>query len=385
MSENEVSSNHRTTSSNPKKTRLSLVERQQQLLEEKGFSKPSKAVTATSTASSKNSDADHGAGAARRGGLLSRADETLIRRGRGNATSASRKAIQPEEPDGAELQGASGDDRPGGATGGATQQQDDTASVATTRRSTWSAAPSLHPSVAASGKAFSLACSETTIGAGDETMYWDYQHRLAQRSDLGHMCRECRKPFTQVGEPITERRGSRISTRYHAECFSGYADPRSQARSSTHEGRLAGTQFEAAPDGPFSKMRTQSHFSGGTTGKSVGAQMAMGRLSFARSSRGVDTTSGLMQQEGDLQHQNLRASSSRVTGGDGTGSDLTADRLALLDSEQHAMRGGGKLKVTLEDMLGIFCTKQQEFRSEDSEHARKDHRGNSTRARLRRP
>tara|TARA_B110001452_G_scaffold30633_1_gene24013 strand:- start:108 stop:743 length:636 start_codon:yes stop_codon:yes gene_type:complete len=121
---------------------------------------------------------------------------------------------------------------------------------------------SLHPSVA--GSACSMACSEATIGAGDDTGYWDYKHREATRSDLGHNCRECRKPFSRIGEPITERRGARTSMRYHAECFSGFADPRSQASSSHHTGRCAGTQFEAAPQRKAgTKMRSSAHFEGG--------------------------------------------------------------------------------------------------------------------------
>lgn len=48
---------------------------------------------------------------------------------------------------------------------------------------------------------------------------------------------------------------------YHAECFSGFADPRSQAASSHHVGRLAGTQLQAAPTAKAaSKMRTAAHF-----------------------------------------------------------------------------------------------------------------------------
>ena len=38
--------------------------------------------------------------------------------------------------------------------------------------------------------------------------------------------------------------------------FSGFADPRSQMRSSFHEGHLVGTQLEAAPDNVSGKMRT---------------------------------------------------------------------------------------------------------------------------------
>jgi len=57
-------------------------------------------------------------------------------------------------------------------------------------------APSMHPSLAGS-VARSQACSESTIGAGDSTKYWDYQHRVTMRSDLGHKCRECRMPFSK--------------------------------------------------------------------------------------------------------------------------------------------------------------------------------------------
>ena len=121
---------------------------------------------------------------------------------------------------------------------------------------------SLHPSIA--GTAISMACSEVTIGAGDDTGYWDYKHRESTRSDLGHNCRECREPFRAIGEPMTERRGARVSMRYHAECFSGFADPRSQATSSHHVGRLAGSQFEAAPRRKAdSKMRSAAHFGHG--------------------------------------------------------------------------------------------------------------------------
>jgi hypothetical protein len=152
-------------------------------------------------------------------------------------------------------------------------------------------APSMHPSLA--GTVMSKACSEVTIGAGDNTGYWyislcprmnphpssprvtlislppsrnrDYQHRSATRSDLGHNCRECRLPFNRVGEAITERRGARVSMRYHAECFSGFADPRSQATSSHHIGALAGMQLEAAPHRKAGgKMRAGQHFDSGS-------------------------------------------------------------------------------------------------------------------------
>ena len=60
--------------------------------------------------------------------------------------------------------------------------------------------------------------------------------------------------------------------RYHGACFSGFADPRSQASSSHHIGRLAGTQYEAAPTRASGKMRTGTHFdSGGHSRYQAGA------------------------------------------------------------------------------------------------------------------
>ena len=175
-------------------------------------------------------------------------------------------------------------------SGGMDDEAWDEAASAT---SSASRAPSLHPSMA--GTAVSMACSEDTIGAGDDTEYWDFQHRTVTAKDLGHTCRECRLPFTNIGDPLTERRGARISSRYHAECFSGYADPRSQVGSSHHSGKLAGTQMEAAPaTKATSKMRTGSHFTGGgavrgaSMGGKHGGAMGMGSLGFgAASSKGA--------------------------------------------------------------------------------------------------
>jgi hypothetical protein len=36
------------------------------------------------------------------------------------------------------------------------------------------------------GSVVSRACSETTIGAGDVTNYWDFCHRMVEVKDLGH-------------------------------------------------------------------------------------------------------------------------------------------------------------------------------------------------------
>mmetsp|Transcript_14657 Transcript_14657/g.33659 ORF Transcript_14657/g.33659 Transcript_14657/m.33659 type:complete len:119 (-) Transcript_14657:450-806(-) len=103
--------------------------------------------------------------------------------------------------------------------------------------------------------------TNANVGAGNDTEYWDFVHRKVERTDLGHRCRECKQPFDRLGEPLTERRGARVSLRYHTKCFSGYKDPRSQSMSSAYVGTLSGTQSSQAPTSRTSKMRTGSHFS----------------------------------------------------------------------------------------------------------------------------
>ncbi|CAJ1415092.1 unnamed protein product [Effrenium voratum] len=190
-----------------------------------------------------------------------RQEALLLKQGRGNATPATRKAVAMENEELDE----------GRSTGG---------SVA-------SRAPSHHPSVQSS-----VGLSEATLGAGDDTAYWDFQHRQVEKKDLGHKCHECKDAFRKLGAALTERRGGRVSMRYHGECFSGFADPRSQARSSHHEGKLRGTQLEAAPVQMTTKMRTAKHFeAGGRVASSLGGKfgtlMSMGHNSFgSKSSKG---------------------------------------------------------------------------------------------------
>jgi hypothetical protein len=247
-----VKPNNFSMSSSSTGKRLTLVQRQQMLLEERGFSKP------------------------RTTSFAERQDNHLQKTGRANAVGASRKKAEMLVDN--EEEGTPGDDA---------------ASVF----SRFSHAPSLHPSMA--GSMMSEACHPETIGAGDDTEYWDFQHRMVEKQDLGHRCRECRMPFTTIGDPLTERRGARLSMRYHAACFSGYADPRSQATSSHHVGVLAGSQLEAAPGTKAGKMRTSQHFesgsalragarpSGGGNGK-TGMGLSMGSNGFgARSSKGA--------------------------------------------------------------------------------------------------
>ncbi|KAG8458906.1 hypothetical protein KFE25_004240 [Diacronema lutheri] len=100
------------------------------------------------------------------------------------------------------------------------------------------------------------------MAEGNDTRYWDFAFRAVEKSDLGHVCRECRQPFARLGEPLAERRGARLALRYHRDCFSGLADPRSQPRGPFNEGKWAGSHAvsAAAPAEPFHKMRTAAHF-----------------------------------------------------------------------------------------------------------------------------
>ena len=238
--------------------RLSLVERQQALLESKGFSAAPPPST-SSFSSSYSSD------------FRARPEAHLVRHGQANAASSSRIAVDFSVTDDLDepLEDAGG----GGGVG-------DGRSVAGSTSSHYSHAPSIHPSLSGLSVA-SSCCSTVSIGAGDETAYWKYRHRSAERSDLGHTCRECKGPFTSLGEPLTERRGARTSSRYHGICFSGFADPRSQAGGSAWAGRLAGTQLAAAPREPARKMRTNTHFAdGGGNTVRFNPKVVMGNFDF---------------------------------------------------------------------------------------------------------
>eukprot|EP01052_Picozoa_sp_SAG31_P018307 SAG31_NODE_1292_length_8967_cov_2.998985_8_plen_167_part_00 len=82
-------------------------------------------------------------------------------------------------------------------------------------------------------------------------------------------------------------KGARIASRYHAECFSGFADPRSQASGSHHVGPLAGSQFIAAPSAKAGgKMRTTTHFDSGGNRRSS-RRAADGGLSAGKLAGGI--------------------------------------------------------------------------------------------------
>eukprot|EP01083_Nonionella_stella_P099931 281248_1 len=97
------------------------------------------------------------------------------------------------------------------------------------------------------------------VKISDDTLYWYFTSRCVEPRDLGHLCRDCKKPFLTLSEDITIRRGGRLEFRYHSACFSGTADPRTQEHSTFHEGKWRGTQH-SAPKEMYRKMRTTSHW-----------------------------------------------------------------------------------------------------------------------------
>ena len=125
----------------PKK-RLSLLERQKNLLRESGFSAPDAPKESKVKANRRASGHSEG--------FTRRQEEALAKSGQGNASSASREAEELVFQD--ELENDN-------------DELVDTASMG--GRSIISHAPSLHPSMA--GSVISMACSEVTIGAGDNT------------------------------------------------------------------------------------------------------------------------------------------------------------------------------------------------------------------------
>eukprot|EP00906_Rhabdomonas_costata_P010114 RCo014212 len=130
-------------------------------------------------------------------------------------------------------------------TGSTVDASSSSTTFSTSRRATGARAGSLPGGVSA--------------GSFDETAYWDFIHRPVEPRDLGHTCKQCKRPFRSVGETIAVRRGGRIELRYHMECFSGHADPRSQSQSSATD-RWQGHVGPVAPKEPFRKMRTASQF-----------------------------------------------------------------------------------------------------------------------------
>ncbi len=100
----------------------------------------------------------------------------------------------------------------------------------------------------------------TTTKSSSSTIYWATATRLCEPRDVGHQCRECKQPFTKVGEILGIRRGGRIELRYHEKCLSHDADPRTQEQSSFRTTKNGATVSNEAPKNMFRKMRTSSHF-----------------------------------------------------------------------------------------------------------------------------
>lgn len=48
--------------------------------------------------------------------------------------------------------------------------------------------------------------SGTFSGNFDDSRYWDFAFRLTHKGDMGHHCRECKKPFSVLSENIAVRR-----------------------------------------------------------------------------------------------------------------------------------------------------------------------------------
>lgn len=52
----------------------------------------------------------------------------------------------------------------------------------------------------------SMPASPAFFGNCDDSRYWDYAFRLTHKGDMGHHCRECKRPFTVLKEAIAVRR-----------------------------------------------------------------------------------------------------------------------------------------------------------------------------------
>lgn len=48
--------------------------------------------------------------------------------------------------------------------------------------------------------------SGTFFGSFDDSRYWDYAFRFTLKGDMGHHCRECKRPFSVLNEAIAVRR-----------------------------------------------------------------------------------------------------------------------------------------------------------------------------------
>lgn len=64
-----------------------------------------------------------------------------------------------------------------------------------------------HRRRASSSSALSSSSTSTPFfGSFDDSRYWDYAFRFTHKGDMGHHCRECKRPFSEMNEAIAVRR-----------------------------------------------------------------------------------------------------------------------------------------------------------------------------------
>lgn len=84
---------------------------------------------------------------------------------------------------------------------------------------------------------------------------------LLQLSPVSITCPVANNPRHIPAVPPLLFRGGRIELRYHKDCFSNIADPRSQPASSANVGKFAQSlRGTVAPEELYRKMRTRGHW-----------------------------------------------------------------------------------------------------------------------------
>jgi hypothetical protein len=86
--------------------------------------------------------------------------------------------------------------------------------------------------------------------------YWTVSSGVASRT--GWSCRECRQVIAK-GEAIRVRDARKMRFFYHDACFSGDADPRTQASSTFHTGKFSHLAEKAPEAKGHGKWSTSSY------------------------------------------------------------------------------------------------------------------------------
>lgn len=60
------------------------------------------------------------------------------------------------------------------------------------------------------------------FGNFDDSRYWDYAFRLTNKGDMGHHCRECKQPFSELNKAIAVRRYDLYFEHYPTQGIVGY-------------------------------------------------------------------------------------------------------------------------------------------------------------------